>query len=86
MRGWMILAALTVAGCGEHRGWNPNYQFGNDRYGQYLAAREAALISGERPASTIAIARPILAPTPARIAGQDPVPVPATMGVRVAAP
>lgn len=85
MRGLVILTALAVAGCGEHRGVNPNYQFGTDRYGQYLTAREAALISGADPAQVIPVARPLYTPTAAQIAGQDPVLPPATMGIRRAA-
>ena len=43
MRGWWMIGVLALAGCGEHRGWSPNYQFEADRYGQYRTAREAAL-------------------------------------------
>lgn len=82
MRGLVILTALTVAGCGEHRGVNPNYQFGSDRYGQYLTAREAALITGADPVQVIPVARPFYAPTAVQIAGQDPVLPPPTMGIR----
>ncbi|WP_410218362.1 hypothetical protein [Paracoccus sp. (in: a-proteobacteria)] len=78
----MILTALAVAGCGEHRGYNPNYQFGNDRYGQYLTVREAALMTNDRPALPIPVARPFQAPTAAEIAGQKPVLPPPTMGLR----
>ncbi|WP_246071170.1 hypothetical protein [Paracoccus haeundaensis] len=86
MRGWWMIGVLALAGCGEHQGWNPNYQFGSDRYGQYLTAREAALVTGATPAPTIPIALPVHAPTAARIAGSDPVPIPATMGLRVRRP
>lgn len=82
MRGLVILTALAVAGCGEHRGLNPNYQFGSDRYGQYLTVREAALITGAEPVQVIPVARPFYAPTAAEIAGQDPVLPPPTMGIR----
>lgn len=90
MRSWVVISVLALAGCGEHLGYNPNYQFGSNAYGEYRVAREAALVSGDEPPATIPIALPAEAPTPAQIAGQDPVPVPATMGVRrkaaVAAP
>ena len=81
MRGWLILSVLAVAGCGEHRGWNPNYQFENDAYGKYRTAREAALVAGTSPAMAIPVARPFYSPSPAKIAGRSPVPVPATMGL-----
>lgn len=81
MRGWLILSVLAVAGCGEHRGWNPNYQFGNNPYGAYRTAREAALVAGTSPAMAIPVARPFYSPSPAKIAGRSPVPVPATMGL-----
>lgn len=81
MRGCLILAVLALAGCGEHRGWNPNYNFAATPYGAYRVAREAALVSGTDQAGTIPVARPFYAPTAAQIAGQDPVPVPPTMGI-----
>lgn len=82
MRGWVLISVLALAGCGEHLGVNPNYRFGNSPYGEYLAEREAALVSnGEGPAA-IPLARPFEAPGPDLIAGRDPVPVPATMGVK----
>lgn len=86
MRGWWVLTVLALAGCGENQGWNPNYQFGGDDYGRYLTAREAALVTGAVPARTIPVARPLYAPTGAQIAGQDPVPVPPSMGLRVLRP
>ncbi|WP_378944805.1 hypothetical protein [Paracoccus sp. R86501] len=86
MRGWLILSVLAVAGCGEHRGWNPNYQFGDNAYGKYRTAREAALVAGSAPEMTIPVARPFYSPTPAKIAGQDPVPVPVTMGLPATKP
>ncbi|WP_411839207.1 hypothetical protein [Paracoccus sp. ME4] len=86
MRGWWMIGVLALAGCGEHRGWNPNYQFGPTPYGQYRTAREAALVTGATPAATIPVARPFYAPTGAQIAGADPVPIPATMGLRIRRP
>ena len=81
MRGCLILSVLALAGCGEHLGWNPNYNFGPSRYGEYRAAREAALVTNAESPKTIPVARPFHAPTGADIVGQSPVPVPATMGV-----
>lgn len=50
MRGWVLISVLALAGCGEHLGVNPNYQFGGSPYGTYLAEREAALVSnGDAP-------------------------------------
>ncbi|MBU2958600.1 hypothetical protein Q4511_01525 [Paracoccus sp. 1_MG-2023] len=82
MRGWKVILVLALAGCGVNQGWNPNYQFGNSPYGEYRAAREAALVTDADPSRVIPVARPFYAPTGADIAGKDPVPVPATMGVR----
>lgn len=82
MRRWAVISVLALAGCGEHLGFNPNYQFGSNAYGEYRVAREAALVSGKKPPVTIPIALPAEAPSAAQIAGRDPVPVPATMGVR----
>lgn len=81
MRGCLILSVLALAGCGEHLGWNPNYNFAPTRYGEYRATREAALVTGAESPKTIPVARPFYAPTAAQIAGRNPVPVPATMGV-----
>lgn len=79
MRGWLVVSVLALAGCGEHLGWNPNYRFNATDYGQYLTAREASL-TGVRPASqTIPVALPVKAPTATDIAGQTPVPAPASM-------
>lgn len=89
MRGCLILSVLALAGCGEHLGWNPNYNFAPTRYGEYRATREAALVTGAESPRTIPVARPFYAPTAAQIAGRNPVPVPPTMGVtpaRVVAP
>lgn len=82
MRGCVILCVLALVGCGEHAGWNPNYNFGPSRYGEYRAAREAALVTEAESPKTIPVARPFYAPTGAQIAGKSPVPVPATMGVK----
>lgn len=82
MRGWWVISVLALAGCGEHRGWNPNYQFGATPYGSYLVAREAALTGKAQAPQTIPVARPAEAPGPEKIAGRSPVPVPATMGAR----
>lgn len=82
MRGWLMISVLALAGCGEHRGWNPNYQFGAGSYGKYRAEREAALVSGNESPQVIPVARPAKAPTAEAIAGRSPVPAPATMGVR----
>ena len=81
MRGCLILSVLALAGCGEHLGWNPNYNFGPTRYGEYRATREAALVTATESPRTIPVARPFYAPTGADIAGQSPVPIPPTMGV-----
>jgi len=81
MRGCLILSVLALAGCGEHLGWNPNYNFGPTRYGQYRVAREAALVTDAESPKTIPVARPFYAPTGAEIAGRSPVPIPPTMGV-----
>ena len=81
MRGCLILSVLALAGCGEHLGWNPNYNFGPTRYGQYRAAREAALMTNAESPRTIPVARPFYAPSGADIAGRSPVPIPPTMGV-----
>lgn len=81
MRGCLILSLLALAGCGEHMGWNPNYNFGHSRYGTYRATREAALVTNAEAPSSIPVARPFYAPTGAEIAGRSPVPAPATMGV-----
>lgn len=86
MRSWLIIGVLALTGCGEHLGVNPNYQFGNTPYGKYRIQREAALVTNGSPAATIPVARPFHAPTAAQIAGQDPVPIPATMGLRVKRP
>jgi hypothetical protein len=87
MRGWMVISVLAlVAGCGEHRGWNPNYMFGNAPYGDYRAQREVALLTRQEEPRTIPIASPGNAPTAEAIAGQGPVPVPPTMRVRVVQP
>lgn len=82
MRGWLVISVLALAGCGEHLGWNPNYQFGGGDYGKYKAEREAALVADKEPPATIPLALPIKAPTGAQIAGKDPVPVPRTMKAR----
>lgn len=79
MRGWLAIGVLALAGCGEHRGWNPNYQFSGAPYGDYLAHREVTLLTGRDPVQGIPVARPFFAPTPAEIAGVDPVPIPPTM-------
>lgn len=79
MRGCLILSVLALAGCGEHMGWNPNYNFAATRYGEYRATREAALVTGADAPAVIPVARPFYAPTAAEIAGQSPVPVPPTM-------
>lgn len=81
MRGWVVISVLALAGCGEHLGYNPNYQFGANPYGQYRVLREAALVSNGAAPRTIPIALPAEAPSPAQIAGRDPVPVPPTMGL-----
>lgn len=81
MRGCLILSVLALAGCGEHLGWNPNYNFGPTRYGQYRATREASLVTNTESPKTIPVARPFYAPTGADIAGRSPVPIPPTMGV-----
>ncbi|MBK4215105.1 hypothetical protein JJJ17_04115 [Paracoccus caeni] len=82
MRGWLVISVLALAGCGEHMGWNPNYQFAPTPYGEYRATREQALVSNTESPVTIPVALPSQSFTPEQIAGRSPVPVPATMGVR----
>ena len=79
MRGWLVISVLALAGCGENQGWNPNYQFGATPYGEYRAARETALVTNGANPAVIPVTLPVNSPTPQKIAGQDPVPVPATM-------
>lgn len=81
MRGWWVISVLALAGCGVNQGSNPNYQFGPNRYGEYRAEREVALMTGEESPQTIPVALPVEAPTAGQIAGQAPVPPPPTMGV-----
>ena len=81
MRGCLILSVLALAGCGEHLGWNPNYNFAPTRYGEYRVAREMALVTAAESPKTIPVARPFYAPTGADIAGRSPVPIPPTMGI-----
>lgn len=81
MRGCLILSVLALAGCGEHLGWNPNYNFAPTRYGEYRTLREGALVTGADSPRTIPVARPFYAPTGAQIAGRSPVPIPPTIGV-----
>lgn len=85
MRGWVIISVLALAGCGEHLGWNPNYQFGGGDYGAYKVKREAALVTGNEAPDTIPVALPAQAPTAKEISGSDPVPVPPTARIDVAA-
>lgn len=82
MRRWLVISVLVVAGCGEHRGWNPNYLFRSSDYGTYLAKRETALMTGSDVVETIPITRPAKAPSASDIAGTSPVPIPATMRIR----
>ncbi|TGN37555.1 hypothetical protein E4L95_22700, partial [Paracoccus liaowanqingii] len=82
MRRALVMVVLALAGCGEHRGWNPNYGFGDGPYGQYKTAREVTLMTGETSQQGIPIALPVLSPTPARITGRDPVLPPPTAGIR----
>lgn len=84
MRGWWVISVLALAGCGVNQGWNPNYQFGKDPYGQYQVAREVALMTDTPSPETIPVALPVEAPTGAQIAGRSPVPPPPTMGVTAA--
>lgn len=79
MRGIMLISGVvlvTLASCGEHRGWNPNYGLGSGKYGQYLTARETALVSNTTSPSKIPITLPAESPTPTQIAGRKTVPVP----------
>ncbi|MBC9245171.1 hypothetical protein H4P12_00225 [Paracoccus sp. 11-3] len=80
MRGWLVISVLALAGCGEHQGWNPNYQYGANAYGEYRVAREKALVTNTESPATIPVALPAEAFTPEQIAGASPVPVPTTMG------
>ncbi|TJZ93079.1 hypothetical protein FA743_06205 [Paracoccus gahaiensis] len=82
MRSALVMVVLALAGCGEHRGWNPNYGFGEDPYGQYKTAREVTLMTGGTTRQGIPVALPALSPTPAQIAGRDPVLPPPTAGIR----
>lgn len=82
MRSGLVMVVLALAGCGEHRGWNPNYGFGDSPYGQYKTAREVTLMTGGTTRQGIPVALPVLSPTPAQIAGRDPVLPPPTAGIR----
>lgn len=78
MRALMLipLAALPVlAACsGENQGWNPNYRAEATPYGDYLRARENALMGRQaEPPRVIPLTRPFKAPTPAEIRGPSPV-------------
>lgn len=81
MRSYLILSVLALAGCGEHLGYNPNYNFAPTRYGEYRINREVALMTNTESPKTIPLGRPFYAPTAAQIAGRSPVPPPPTMGV-----
>lgn len=82
MRGWLAIGVLALAGCGEHKGWNPNYQFTSKPYGDYLAHREVTLLTGRDPVQGVPVARPFKSPTAPEIAGVYPVPIPPTMRIQ----
>lgn len=81
MRGWLLISMVALAGCAEHRGWNPNYQFHDTPYGKYRIERESALVTGKEPPSTVPVALPVDAPEAKDIAGESPVSPPPTMGL-----
>lgn len=83
MRGWLVFSVLALASCSEQNGWNPNYMFGSNAYGEYKREREVSLTTGAPASQVVPIALPAKSPTPEQIAGQSPVPVPVVPGVAV---
>ena len=79
MRAWRraAVALLALAACGENAGWNPNYRAKATPYGDYLRARESALM-GRRadPPRIVPVTLPVKAPTPEQISGHSMRPVP----------
>ncbi|MBV0891950.1 hypothetical protein KTN05_08815 [Paracoccus sp. Z118] len=75
MRSLILVTVLALAACsGENGGWNPNYKAHATPYGDYLRARENALMGRQdEPPRIIPVALPIKAPTAAEIAGPSPV-------------
>ena len=74
----MVMGALlALAACGENAGWNPNYRAKATPYGDYLRARESALM-GRRadPPRIVPVTLPVKAPTPEQISGHSMRPVP----------
>lgn len=78
MRKIVMLALLgpvvTLAGCGENAGWNPNYSSMNNgsAYAKYLGEREAALHGRAPLPQVIPIKTPAQAPTAQDISGVAP--------------
>jgi len=69
-KAWMMAATaavLTVAGCGENAGWNPNYRYADSPYGRYLVQREAALTGQAAVPRVIPVTLPGQAPRPEEI-------------------
>lgn len=75
MRSLILVTILALAACsGENSGWNPNYKANASPYGDYLRARENALMGRQaEPPRIVPVALPIKAPTAAEIAGPSPV-------------
>lgn len=74
----MVMGALlALAACGENAGWNPNYRAKATPYGDYLRARESALMGRrEDPPRIVPVTLPVKAPTPEQISGHSMRPVP----------
>lgn len=71
MRVFVMVTILALAGCNEHAGWNPNYPATASPYGQYRAAREAALTTGADTPAAIPLARPFHTSQPRTQTGQN---------------
>ena len=69
MRKMVVIGLLALAACNENQGTNLNYQMSDSPYGQYLRARETALMTDTRPPAVIPVTLPAEAPTPAQITG-----------------
>ncbi|MFV0384631.1 hypothetical protein [Paracoccus sp. (in: a-proteobacteria)] len=85
MRGWMLIAVLGLAACGENQGWNPNYMWDSGRYSDYRVQRELALVNNGASPEVIPVVLPTQAPTGADIAGTTPVAAPPSKGLVVGA-
>lgn len=82
-----LIPVLVLAACGENSGWNPNYHARATPYGDYLRARENALMGRrEDPPRIVPVALPVKAPTPEQIAGHSLRPVPEATLAKVRRP